>query len=88
MKKRPLRFSVLGTIPRDPKPHQVDQNDNAGQFGLEDVEDFEEDEENVMGVFAYIHSGKIKRNTMILMYPRQCFTVVKKVDFFTQFQIA
>ena len=52
---------------------------------MEALEDFEEDEENVAGVFAYIHSGKIKRDTHLIMYPRQCFSIVSRVEFFTEF---
>lgn len=41
----------------------------------------------MLGVFAYVHSGKIRRDTKILMQPSQCFTVVKRVEFFTPFQL-
>lgn len=87
MKKKPLRLSVLGTVPREPKPREAQDDELAATFGLEGLEDFCEDEENVKGVFAYVHSGKVKKNTKLLFYPRKCFAVVSKVEFFTDFQI-
>lgn len=66
MKRKPLRFTVMGTIPRN---------------GGDEYED--DDEENVAGVFAYVHAGKVRRNTKLILQPRQCFTVVKSVAYFT-----
>jgi hypothetical protein len=51
MRKKPLRITVVGVIPAE-NPEEQNFNENS----IEDIS----------GVFAYVHSGKLRQNTKLI----------------------
>ena len=41
----------------------------VGTISRNPYDDEEENEDNVGGIFAYIHSGKVRRNTKLILNP-------------------